>query len=98
MSLRYHTLEVTRQADGTYRFLCGAQQDKTFTGNDGEIATLQVTIAEDMADGEYAIYIKNILMSESDITKYDEIEQELSLEDVREDEEREADDEEEEEQ
>ena len=44
----YHTLEVTRQADGTYRFLCGAQQDKTFTGNDGEVAVIQVDVAADV--------------------------------------------------
>lgn len=66
----YHTLEVTKQADGTYRFLCGAQQNKTFSGNDGEVAILKVNIANDMKEGDYPIILKNIKLTETDISKY----------------------------
>ena len=66
----YHTLEVTRQADGTYRFLCGAQQDKTFLGNDGEVAVIQVDVAADMAVGDYPIILKYVKLTESDISHF----------------------------
>lgn len=78
----YHTLEVTKQADGSYRFLCGAQQDKTFTGNDGEVAVIQVNIAAGMAAGEYAISLKNIKLTETDISKFyttDEVQSTLTV-------------------
>ena len=65
-----HTLTLSEQSDGAIRFLCGSLYDETFTGNDGEIATLSVKIAEDMADGNYAIILKDIKMTETDINNY----------------------------
>ena len=64
----YHSLEVSQQTDGTYRFLCGAQQDKTFKGNDGEILVFQVNVASGMATGDYAIRMKNVKLTETDIS------------------------------
>ena len=66
----YHNLEVTRQADGSYRFLCGSQTDKTFIGNDGEVAVMKVNIADDMQEGDYPIVLKNVKLSETDISVY----------------------------
>ena len=66
----YHTLEVTKLADGSYRFLCGAQADKTFTGNDGEVAVLKVKIADNMKEGDYPIVLRNIKLTETDISNY----------------------------
>ena len=66
----YHTLEVTRQADGSYRFLSGAQADKTFIGNDGEVAVIQVDIAAGMAAGDYPITMKYVKLTETDISIY----------------------------
>ena len=66
----YHTLEVTKQADGSYRFLCGAQADKTFKGNDGEVAVMKVNIADDMKEGDYPIILRNIKLTETDISNY----------------------------
>ena len=37
-----HQLTFSEQADGAIRFLCSSQYDETFTGSDGEIATLQI--------------------------------------------------------
>ena len=65
-----HTLTISEQTDGAIRFLCGSQYDETFTGNEGEIATLQVNIAENMEDGDYPIVLKAMRLSESDINKY----------------------------
>jgi hypothetical protein len=56
--------------DGFIRFLCSSQYDETFTGNDGEIATLKVNIAEDMEAGDHAIQMKNMKLTETDISKF----------------------------
>lgn len=65
-----HSLTFSEQANGAIRFLCSSQYDETFTGNDGEIATLRVNIANDMADGDYPLQMKNIKLTETDISKY----------------------------
>ena len=70
----YHTIEASRQNDGSYRILCGSQQAKTFLGNDGEVAVVYVNIASDMATGEYPVILKNIKLTETDISKFYETE------------------------
>jgi hypothetical protein len=64
-----HTLTCSVQQDGAIRFLCGSQYQETFTGNDGEIITLQVNISETVQEGEYPIILRQMKLSESDITK-----------------------------
>lgn len=66
----YHTLEVTKQDDDSYRFLCGSQYDETFTGNDGEIISLNVNVAGNIVDGDYPITLKYVKLTETDISKY----------------------------
>lgn len=65
-----HSLTFSEQADGAIRFLCSSQYDETFTGTDGEIATLTVNIADNIPDGDYAIKMKNMKLTETDISKY----------------------------
>lgn len=65
-----HTLTLSEQSDGAIRFLCGSLYDETFTGNDGEIATLTVKIAENMSDGNYPIILRNMKLTETDINNY----------------------------
>ena len=65
-----HTLSFSEQPDGAIRFLCGSEYDETFTGNDGEIATLLVNIADNIADGDYPIQLKGMKLTETDISKY----------------------------
>lgn len=65
-----HTLTMAVQPDGAIRFLCGSQYDETFAGTDGEIASLQVNISEDMDEGDYPIILKSIRLSETDISKF----------------------------
>ena len=69
-----HTLTVGTQDDGAIRFLCGSQYDENFTGSDGEIATLVVSIAPNMFAGDYSIKLKNIKLTETDISKFYETE------------------------
>ena len=77
-----HDLTFSEQADGAIRFLCSSQYDETFTGNDGEIATLQVTVAENIADGNYPVVVKHVKLTETDISKFyvtEEVETTMSV-------------------
>ena len=65
-----HTLTLGQQEDGSIIFLCGSQYDETFTGTEGEIATIQVDIAADMPSGDYPILLKSMKLSETNISKY----------------------------
>ena len=75
---RYHTLNISLQSDGSYRFLCGSTQDQTFIGNDGEIIMLKVNVDENQAERDYPIILKNIRLTESDINNYYDIDVLLS--------------------
>ncbi len=63
-----HTLTVSERPDGAIRFLCGSMDDETFTGNDGEVATLTIAVG-DLAEGNYDITLRNIKLTETDISK-----------------------------
>lgn len=65
-----HTLTIQEQPDGAIRFLCNSLYDETFTGSDGEIATLQIKIADNMEDGDYPIVIKNMKLTETNISNF----------------------------
>ncbi len=72
-----HTLTLSEQPDGAIRFLCGSQYDETFTGNDGEIATLTINIDAGVAVADYPVYLRNMKLTETDISKFyttDEVE------------------------
>ncbi len=65
-----HTLTLAGQEDGSIRFLCGSQYEETFTGTEGEIATIQVDVAADLASGSYPIQLKDMKLTETNISKY----------------------------
>ena len=65
-----HTLSTKEQSDGAIRFLCGSLYDETFTGHDGEIITLSVDVAKDMAAGNYPVIMKDVKMTETNATAY----------------------------
>lgn len=65
-----HTLTISEQSDGSIRFLCGSQYNEFFTGTDGEILTLTIQISNDMVDGDYPIVLRNVKLTETDISKF----------------------------
>lgn len=65
-----HTLSVTEQNDGSLLFLCGSQYDESFTGGDGDIVSVKLSIPENMKNGNYVISLKKIKLTESDINNY----------------------------
>lgn len=69
-----HSLTLSEQSDGSIRFLCGSMADETFTGTDGEIATLTINIDGGVANGNYPVFLKNMKLTETDISKFYETE------------------------
>ena len=74
----YHSLEVSEQADGSYQFLSGSTQNKTFKGNDGEVVVVMVNIADNIQEDDYPIILKNIKLTETDISNYYQTEEVVS--------------------
>lgn len=64
-----HTLTSTVEAGGAVRFLCGSLYDETFMGTDGEILTVTVNVSDDMAEGDYPVILRNIKLTETDISQ-----------------------------
>ena len=73
-----HTVTAAEQPDGSILFLCGSQYDETFTGTDGEILTVIVEVASGMEEGDYVIALRNIELTETDISQYYDVEEVLS--------------------
>lgn len=67
-----HTLSFSEHDDdGAYiRVLCGSEYEETFTGNDGELFTLQVNVASNMMPGTYPVVLKYEKLSENDIRNF----------------------------
>lgn len=65
-----HTLTVAEQEGGAIRFLCSSLSDDTFTGNDGGLLTLQVNISKDLEPGEYPVLLKDLKLTETDISRF----------------------------
>ena len=57
-------------SDGGFRVLCGSSKGYTFNGNDGEVAIITLNISQDMEDGEHAIILKNVKLSDTNSTPY----------------------------
>ncbi len=76
-----HTLSYSVQDDGAYRFLCGSMGDFTFKGNSGEVAFFLMSV-KGMEDGNYPIILKNMKLTETDISvsyEVSEVETTLTL-------------------
>ena len=57
-------------SDGGFRVLCGSSKGYTFSDNDGEVAIITLNISQDMEEGEHAIVLKNIKLSDNSGTPY----------------------------
>jgi len=66
-----HGITVKKMESGNIRLLFASQSNKEITGTDGEVATLTINIAEDVAEDDYAITLKNILMVEKNETSHE---------------------------
>ena len=64
-----HTISASEQDDGSILVLCGSEYPEYFTGNDGGVATLKISIPKDITSGEHSFILKNIKLAETDISK-----------------------------
>lgn len=55
---RTNYFDYELQSDGALRILCNTDTGLAFNGNDGEVATIDITVGSSVADGNYPIIIK----------------------------------------
>ncbi len=62
------TLSMSKQADGSYRFLAAAMKGEPIVGNNGTILTLTVKAPKDLAQGEKKGYFRLVKLAKADAT------------------------------
>lgn len=67
------------QKDGSIRIMASSTKNFTFSGNDGEVATIKVNVANTVADGKYPIILKNIVLSDAGSNSYENERVEVTL-------------------
>ncbi len=67
---RKHNYTYSVLGNGALRIVCYANEEYMFSGNEGEVLTITLDVAENLEDGEYTLYLKNIEMAENDMTKH----------------------------
>ena len=63
-----HVISSNVQPDGSLLILCSSQDNYTFDGNDGLVATVTIDVADDVAEGPYLIKLNNQKMVRPDNT------------------------------
>lgn len=64
-----HTLTVSDKGNGLYHFLCYSGSNKTISGNEGELLSIELLCDENTAVGTHQATIKNIIFSDVDKNK-----------------------------
>ena len=67
---RKHTYSYNMLSDSLLRVICYSNSTYTFSGTEGEVLTITLDVAADVADGDYNLMIKNIEMTEPDGTAH----------------------------
>lgn len=63
-----HVISSNVQADGSLLILCSSQDNYTFDGDDGQVATVTIDVAEEVEEGQYLIKLNNQKMVRPDNT------------------------------
>ena len=69
-SQRTNTFDAVIQPDGTLKVFAASNNGSTIDGYYGEIVQVKVAIADDMANGDYTIYIRNITISDDNAVSH----------------------------
>ena len=67
---RTNIFESGLQKDGAIRILAASTKNYPFTGNDGEVLTITLTLDADLEDGEYPLIMKNVILSDAQSKTY----------------------------
>jgi hypothetical protein len=62
------TLNMSRQTDGSYRFISAAMRKETIVGNSGTIISLTVKAADNLASSDYTCFFRHVKLSKVDAT------------------------------
>ena len=65
---RKHTVSTSVQPDGAVRVVCYSNNNNTFSGEQGDILTVTLHVANDTAAGNYNLRLGNITLSRTDVT------------------------------
>jgi len=65
-----HNLDMRRLDNGSLRILCSSMTNATFTGNSGNVLSLTLSVAENVAAGNYTVSLKNIVLTDPQATRY----------------------------
>ena len=69
-SKKHDMFSSARQQDGTVKIMCSSTNSYTFSSNEGEIASITISIDDDVKDGEYPIIIRNMVISDVNAVAY----------------------------
>ena len=57
--------------DGQLTVMCASTEGYTFEGNDGEVALVTLDVSDDMEEGEYAIVLKDVVLTDANATAHE---------------------------
>lgn len=57
--------------DGHLTVMCASTEGYTFDGSDGEVALITLDVSDDMEEGEYAIVLKDIVLTDANATAHE---------------------------
>lgn len=60
-----------KQKTSAMRILCSSTRSYTFSGNEGEVATIVLDVDKDIEEGEYPIIMKTIVLSDANAKAYE---------------------------
>ena len=67
---KQNIFEVSRLSNGRYLFLCSSTSNNVFDDNDGEILSVELTIDDDLTNGEYQVTLNNTSIADIDANVY----------------------------
>ena len=67
---KQNIFEVSRLSNGRYLFVCSSTSNNVFDGNDGEILSVELTIDDDLTNGEYQVTLNNTSIADIDANVY----------------------------
>jgi hypothetical protein len=67
---RKHTVSSQLQADGSIRVVCYSNNNSTFSGTEGNVLTITLQVAEGMEAGDYALKLRNVVMTTPNLDSY----------------------------
>ena len=59
------------QSDGAVRILASSTKNYTFSGTEGEVATITLNVSSDIKEGKYPIVVKNVVIADASAKTYE---------------------------